>query len=227
MEDGVTLTTPTNVDSREPVTLAAIMDLPLDILYEIFKHMHPADLLYLTQSSKALRHTLLRRGAKSTWEYSLKAASYPMIPPCIDNGMSLPQYTNLIYGSNCFACGSTLDVISFFEFLDKRCEGCVLEKYCMLLDWKWGNSAPFDPETGYPGSMVRWDIDYGDWETYTYLVDKEDFARIDADLAGLSKGDAEDSKKYIDGIKAKTQRAREFQETIHGVLRSEGYVLMM
>ena len=102
MEDGATLTTPTNADSREPVTLAAIMDLPLDILYEIFKHMHPADLLYLTQSSKALRHTLLRRGAKSTWEYSLKAASYPIIPACIDNGMSLPQYANLIYGSSCF-----------------------------------------------------------------------------------------------------------------------------
>ncbi|KAI5889761.1 uncharacterized protein SCHCODRAFT_02635543 [Schizophyllum commune H4-8] len=209
----------TNAGSREPVTLAAIMDLPLDILYEIFKHLHPADILYLSRATKALRYTLLRRGAKSTWEYSLKAAGFPMIPTCIDDGMSLPQYVNLIYGDTCFACGSAHEVNCMFMFLDKRCEGCVFEKYCMLHYWKWGKSGPFDPETGYPGRMLHWDMYYGDWVSYTYLVDKEESARIE-------KGTVKGLRSYTDNLRAKTRQAEEFEKTIHGVLQSEGFLTM-
>ena len=94
---------PTKRTSKaKPVTLNAVAYLPLDILYEIFKHLRPADLLHLCYASKALRYTLLRPGSKGTWAYSFKAASNPRIPPCLDDGLSLPQYANLIYGKSCF-----------------------------------------------------------------------------------------------------------------------------
>ncbi|KAL1756386.1 hypothetical protein FB107DRAFT_211338 [Schizophyllum commune] len=87
---------------KKPITLKAVTDLPLDILYEIFKHLRPSDLLHLCHANKALRYTLLRPGSKGTWAYSFKAASNPRIPPCLDDGLSLPQYANLIYGKSCF-----------------------------------------------------------------------------------------------------------------------------
>lgn len=86
---------------KKPLTLEAVTDLPLDILYEIFKHLRPSDLLHLCHANKALRYTLLRSGSKGTWEYSFKAASNPRIPPCLDGGLSFPQYANLIYGKSC------------------------------------------------------------------------------------------------------------------------------
>ncbi|KAL1665898.1 hypothetical protein GGF50DRAFT_26658, partial [Schizophyllum commune] len=79
-----------------------VTDLPLDILYEIFKHLRPSDLLHLCHANKAFRYTLLRPGSKGTWAYSFKATSNPRIPPCLDDGLSFPQYANLIYGKSCF-----------------------------------------------------------------------------------------------------------------------------
>ena len=86
----------------KPVTLDAVADLPLDILYEIFKHVHPADLLHLIQANKDLRYTLLCPGAKGVWEHLFRTVDDPRIPPCLDNKLSLPQYANLIYGEGCF-----------------------------------------------------------------------------------------------------------------------------
>ncbi|KAL1735657.1 hypothetical protein EV714DRAFT_280232 [Schizophyllum commune] len=209
----------------EPITLAAVMDLPLDILHEIFKHVHPAVLLVLSRANKALRYTLLHRGAKSTWEHSLKAATYPMIPSCIDNGMSLPHYVNLIYGKNkrespyCFSCGSTKGVSDFFLFLDKRCRDCMNSKYRRLLDW--GMCGPPDFKTKYPGRTLDWHRVLNDWIALDKLVDEKEFAEIEANLTTLSKGPVEDVKKYIDEVKARTQQAMNFDEAIHDVLDYE------
>ncbi|KAL1704542.1 hypothetical protein EV121DRAFT_280248 [Schizophyllum commune] len=194
--------------TSQPIALAAIMGLPLDILHEIFKHAHPAVLLALSRANKALRYTLLHCGAKSTWEHSLNAATYPMIPSCIDNGMSLPQYVNLIYGKNCFSCGSTKGVSDFFLFLDKRCRDCMNSKYRTLLDW--GMCGPPDFKTKYPGRTLDWQ-----------RVLTKEFAEIEANLTTLSKGPVEDVQKYIDEVKARTQQAMNFDEAIHDVLDAE------
>ncbi|KAI4517912.1 hypothetical protein K525DRAFT_159187, partial [Schizophyllum commune Loenen D] len=170
----------------EPITLAAIMDLPLDILYEIFKHVHPADLLHLTQANKVLRYTLLCPGAKGVWEHSFRTADDPRIPPCLDNKLSLPQYANLIHGEGCFGCGSTSNVHDLFMFLDKRCHACIFKKYVVqyhILSNR-GRFAPFDLGHGYPGRMARWTTIA---KAYTYLVDKEESARIEDGLAAFSK----------------------------------------
>ncbi|KAL1682641.1 hypothetical protein EV122DRAFT_274024 [Schizophyllum commune] len=210
---------PQEATISQPIALAAIMDLPLDILHEIFKHVHPAVLLALSRANKALRYTLLHRGAKSTWEHSLKAATYPTIPSCIDNGMSLPQYVNLIYGKNCFSCGSTKGVSDFFLFLDKRCLDCMNSKYRRLLDW--GMCGPPDFKTKYPGRTLDWQRVFNDWIAWDKLVDEKEFAEIEANLTTLSKGPVEDVEKYIDEVKARTQQAMNFDEAIHDVLDAE------
>ena len=81
--------------------LQQITDMPLDILFEIFKLVDPVDLLRLAHANKALRSTLLRKSCKWIWEYSVKHYRTP-IPPCMDDRLPLPQYINLLFTQNCF-----------------------------------------------------------------------------------------------------------------------------
>ncbi|KAL1738288.1 hypothetical protein HDZ31DRAFT_78484, partial [Schizophyllum fasciatum] len=78
-----------------------LADMPLDILFEIFKVCDPIDLLYLAQANKAFRATLLRKSCKWVWEHSVKAYR-TVIPACPDNRLPLPQYINLLFGHCCF-----------------------------------------------------------------------------------------------------------------------------
>ncbi|RDB24007.1 hypothetical protein Hypma_008639 [Hypsizygus marmoreus] len=47
--------------------LQLFAEFPLDILYEIFSHLQPIDLLRLTRSSKPLRGVLMQRSARTVW----------------------------------------------------------------------------------------------------------------------------------------------------------------
>ncbi|KAL1705628.1 hypothetical protein EV121DRAFT_269733 [Schizophyllum commune] len=82
--------------------LQQITDMPLDILFEIFKLVDPVDLLHLAHANKTLRSTLLQKNCKWIWEYSVKHYRTP-IPPCMDDRLPLPQYINLLFTQNCFA----------------------------------------------------------------------------------------------------------------------------
>ncbi|KAI5889759.1 uncharacterized protein SCHCODRAFT_02377060 [Schizophyllum commune H4-8] len=208
---------------KKPLTLEAVTDLPLDILYEIFKHLRPADLLHLCHANKALRYTLLRPGSKGTWEFSFKVASNPRIPPCLDGGLSFPQYADLIYGKSCWVCGSTKDVRTLFMFLDKRCEKCVFDRYRTIADG--GRSAPFDLETGYPGKKLYWNSDVFDFHKSTYLVDQDEYAKAEADVTALGQGPVDELKKYTDDLKAKAKHAADFSADLCRVLRIESYVV--
>ncbi|KAG5341400.1 hypothetical protein C0989_010766 [Termitomyces sp. Mn162] len=48
--------------------LKLITEMPFDILYETFSHLHPVDLLHLSQASKSLHDILLNRRAQSVWK---------------------------------------------------------------------------------------------------------------------------------------------------------------
>ncbi|KAL1686043.1 hypothetical protein GGG16DRAFT_128977 [Schizophyllum commune] len=81
--------------------LEGIANLPLDILFEIFRHLNPVDLLHLARVNKYLRATLLRKDWKPLWEISIQGYRTP-IPPCLDERLELPQYVNLLFGQHCF-----------------------------------------------------------------------------------------------------------------------------
>ncbi|KAL1727638.1 hypothetical protein EV714DRAFT_286358 [Schizophyllum commune] len=81
--------------------LEGIANLPLDILFEIFRHLNPVDLLHLARVNKFLRATLLRKDWKPLWEISVQGYRTP-IPPCLDERLELPQYVNLLFGQHCF-----------------------------------------------------------------------------------------------------------------------------
>ncbi|KII84075.1 hypothetical protein PLICRDRAFT_367809 [Plicaturopsis crispa FD-325 SS-3] len=82
--------------------LESLPDMPLDVLFEIFGHLQPLDVLILARSTKALRGILMnRRSAISIWKTAL--SNCPGLPECPFD-LTEPQYINLAFSKHCHFC---------------------------------------------------------------------------------------------------------------------------
>ncbi|KAI5823101.1 hypothetical protein K523DRAFT_317401 [Schizophyllum commune Tattone D] len=84
--------------------LSALPDMPMDILYEIFRSLHPADLLHLSRTTKAFRALLMSRMSSWLWKdsYAVYAHDLPPIP----DDMTIPQFMSLVYDRICYFCNA-------------------------------------------------------------------------------------------------------------------------
>ncbi|KAF8634888.1 hypothetical protein AX15_000640 [Amanita polypyramis BW_CC] len=80
--------------------LAALTQMPLDILYEILCYLTSADLLKLSRMSKAFRRVLLNSSSVSVWKAARRNIGLPECPP----DMTEPQWANLAFSSHCHYC---------------------------------------------------------------------------------------------------------------------------
>ncbi|KDQ49480.1 hypothetical protein JAAARDRAFT_200826 [Jaapia argillacea MUCL 33604] len=96
--------------------LSMLPQIPLDILFEIFGHLTPKDLLNLSCTDKLLRKTLMSRKSLSIWKNVRLAAEVPDGP----DGMSEPAWAELIFGTTCQNCGAK-GVTNIDFAIQKRC----------------------------------------------------------------------------------------------------------
>ncbi|KAI0275537.1 hypothetical protein BGY98DRAFT_1098786 [Russula aff. rugulosa BPL654] len=91
--------------------LSELPMMPLDILFEIFSHLHPSDLLSLSRVNKAFRFQLLSSGSSSLWNTCFRLCSAPTTP--VD--MSPASWANLLFGgAYCYVsnfCSNELSTI--------------------------------------------------------------------------------------------------------------------
>ncbi|KDQ50795.1 hypothetical protein JAAARDRAFT_199635 [Jaapia argillacea MUCL 33604] len=78
--------------------LSILPTMPLDVLFEVFGHLTPQDLLALSSTSRLLRTTLLSKGAMSVWKTSL--SKMPSNPPECPKDTTGPRWAQLLYGPN-------------------------------------------------------------------------------------------------------------------------------
>jgi hypothetical protein len=105
---------PTKVIKRKG-KLAVLLNMPLDILFEvnnyrkpydyhshtipqIFGHLFPMDILNLARTTKEFRHVLMHRSSRSIWKAA--CANVPGLPAC-PSDMSEPQWVHLVYVPCC------------------------------------------------------------------------------------------------------------------------------
>lgn len=89
-------------NSRRRGKLKEITEMPLDVLYEMFSHLEPADLLHLSQANKCLRQFLVTRSAIAVWKsvrtlgwtdvMTLRKRPFTGVPECRSTATSLPQF---------------------------------------------------------------------------------------------------------------------------------------
>ncbi|RXW18582.1 hypothetical protein EST38_g7278 [Candolleomyces aberdarensis] len=92
---------PTMRRPRRSGKLATFVNMPLDVLHEIFGHLHPYDLLRLTRTTKDFRRILLHRSSLSTWKATFE--DVPNLPECPPE-MSEPAWANLAFSPHCHFC---------------------------------------------------------------------------------------------------------------------------
>ncbi|KAG6916760.1 hypothetical protein DXG01_005505 [Tephrocybe rancida] len=81
--------------------LSGLIDLPIDVLFEIFGHLKPFDLLKVARVTKEFRRLLMHKTSRSVWQAALK--SIHDLPPCPTN-MDEPAWVNLVFDPHCHFC---------------------------------------------------------------------------------------------------------------------------
>ncbi|EFI27628.1 hypothetical protein CC1G_14554 [Coprinopsis cinerea okayama7 len=104
--------------------LAGLVDLPLDVIYEIFSHLTPQDLLHLSRTTKDIRRRILSKNAVGVWKRVLEVQEEENeVPPC-PGDMSPPAWASLVYEAYCHNC-KTKNVRSVEWMLRTRlCDKC-------------------------------------------------------------------------------------------------------
>lgn len=81
--------------------LASLMEMPMDILFEIFGHLNPLDVLRLARTTKEFRRLLMHRSSRCIWIAARN--NLPDLPDCPPY-MSEPQFANLVFDTHCHEC---------------------------------------------------------------------------------------------------------------------------
>jgi hypothetical protein len=110
--------------------LAGLMEMPMDILFEIFGRLMPLDVLRLARTTKQFRQLLVHRSSVSIWIAARK--NVPDLPDCPPY-MSEPQFANLVFDTHCHECLSP-NIRSVDWRIGRRiCSKCAKE--CMVEDY--------------------------------------------------------------------------------------------
>ncbi|KIJ66489.1 hypothetical protein HYDPIDRAFT_129407 [Hydnomerulius pinastri MD-312] len=110
--------------------LAGLMEMPMDILFEIFGHLMPLDVLRLARTTKQFRRVLMHRSAISVWIAARR--NVPDLPDCPPY-MSEPKFANLAFDTHCHECLSPHIRSVDWRIGRRICSKCAKE--CMVEDY--------------------------------------------------------------------------------------------
>ncbi|EJD39586.1 hypothetical protein AURDEDRAFT_91433 [Auricularia subglabra TFB-10046 SS5] len=100
--------------------LQFVTKFPLDVLYEIFRLLHPRDLLALSRTDKSLRAVLLDRAAGGVWREAIAGTGIPERP----DDISLPRYASLAFDAHCEMCDRNKAGIYHWSLRARLCRQC-------------------------------------------------------------------------------------------------------
>ncbi|CDO73568.1 hypothetical protein BN946_scf185014.g38 [Trametes cinnabarina] len=121
--------------------LSKLVDMPLDILFEIFGHMHPHDLLHLARTTKALRNVLMRRSAITVWRNAL--GNVEDLPPCPPD-LTEPAYANLLFEPHCHFCLKARVMTVLWVCRVRACKACLKEHFISLTAFLSDRRIPYN-----------------------------------------------------------------------------------
>ncbi|TEB06374.1 hypothetical protein FA13DRAFT_1164829 [Coprinellus micaceus] len=97
------------------------MQLPLDVILEMFSHLHPRALLSIARTSKALRAMVFSQRHADLWKNAREEAGVPGPP----GGFSEPRWAALLFDINCCqVCWNKINAEVNWYFLRRACDEC-------------------------------------------------------------------------------------------------------
>ncbi|TFK42053.1 hypothetical protein BDQ12DRAFT_645494 [Crucibulum laeve] len=115
---------PHALGKRKAGKLSGLLELPLDVLFEIFAHLHPADLLKMARLNKEFRKLLMHRSTIGLWKDAL--ANVSGLPEC-PAAMTEIEWVNLVFSQHCHYCLSTVRTVEW-TFRKRICTTCARDQ---------------------------------------------------------------------------------------------------
>ncbi|KAK0222725.1 hypothetical protein EDD85DRAFT_253369 [Armillaria nabsnona] len=140
--------------------LKGLVDMPLDILLEIFGHLLPYDVLRLARLTKEFRKLLMHPSSRSCWRASL--SNVPNLPDPFP-GMTEPTWVNLVFHPQCHFCPRTVHTVEWC-FRKRLCNRCWYKHVIPVSRWIMDVDAPWNkwenmPVTGMLAGILPMQID--------------------------------------------------------------------
>ncbi|KAI0061323.1 hypothetical protein BV25DRAFT_1900543 [Artomyces pyxidatus] len=169
--------------------LQNLLSVPLDVLFETYSLLTPADLLNLARTSKKLRTVLMSRTFVLVWR-AARTQVHGLAAPSPPDDMSEPAWAQLLYGGAvCSECGKSSSLKIEFALRRRLCATCM--RRCLVCSSSWKvQCRGFDP------SVMKF-LPYtttGEWafgnppDGKFYM--KQDVIAMTAKLAGLAQDKA-------------------------------------
>ncbi|KAF8968302.1 hypothetical protein BDZ97DRAFT_1696676 [Flammula alnicola] len=132
--------------------LEDLVEMPLDVLFEIFARLKPIDLLNLARTSKDLRAMLMSRSSSSIWKEA-RTHVIPALPECPED-LSEPEYANFLFGKNCHHCARKVSTTHIgWDARTRICSRC-MDDHCVPLKNFRPSGYPEILKTFIPGISV-------------------------------------------------------------------------
>ncbi|CAE6531875.1 unnamed protein product [Rhizoctonia solani] len=80
-----------------------LVNMPVEVLIEVARYVHPLDLIMLSRVNKFLRELFMDKRSALIWRSARE--NLPGLPPCPDE-VSEPQYAAMVFTKRCSVCGS-------------------------------------------------------------------------------------------------------------------------
>ncbi|KAF9057122.1 hypothetical protein BJ165DRAFT_8475 [Panaeolus papilionaceus] len=110
---------------RHNIHARRLMELPVEVVLEVFGYLHPVDIFTLIRTTKALRSLLLSTGSAGIW-YSV-FARHRDVPP-VPEGMSPPKWVTMLYGPPfCDSC-KVYPALVDFTYNERICQECLYDR---------------------------------------------------------------------------------------------------
>uniref|UniRef100_A0A0W0FTM3 F-box domain-containing protein n=1 Tax=Moniliophthora roreri TaxID=221103 RepID=A0A0W0FTM3_MONRR len=179
---------------KRTARLSRLPELPVDILFEIFGHLMPLDLLHLARTNKDLRQLLMRKSASSTWK---EAFSNVTDIGCPDD-VSYPAWASLIWDKDCHNCRTPNSRTMNFFLRIRLCARC--SRSCL-------SEIGVGEETRGVKSIIQECIPYSNWGN-GYAASKVCVVRVKREFQkGLERAGE-------DGEEAKSEFIRQKKEVL-------------
>ncbi|KNZ78863.1 hypothetical protein J132_09547 [Termitomyces sp. J132] len=105
--------------------LKAIVEMPLDILHEIFMHLTPLEVLHLSRMCKALRRILMVKSAEFIWKQArFNLDNFPHCPEDLNE----VQFACLMFDNHCDYCSEQKARYFIWSIRRRCCKKCITDR---------------------------------------------------------------------------------------------------
>ncbi|KAG7098119.1 hypothetical protein E1B28_000091 [Marasmius oreades] len=124
--------------SKESDAQHYLQEMPLNLLYQIFSHLEPYDLVIISRTCKQLRQIILNHSATTVWTTARANAGLPDPFPT----MSEPAFVSLLFDPNCHFCGNVARGHVKWSALVRVCKDCLSKEFAPLAFISNGEQLP-------------------------------------------------------------------------------------